>query len=118
MRLAILGAGAWGAALAGSLSDQHAVRLWARDPQRAADITASRRNPYLPDVPVPAAVDVTSDMAVALAGAELALVTSPIAGLRATLGQVRAAAQGVPVVWGCKGFEQASGRLPHEVAAE
>jgi glycerol-3-phosphate dehydrogenase (NAD(P)+) len=118
MRIAILGAGAWGAALASSLADQHAVRLWARDPQRAAAIAASRRSPYLPDVPVPAAVDVTSDMAAALAGAELALVTSPTAGLRATLGQMRTAAQGVPVVWGCKGFEQASGRLPHEVAAE
>ncbi len=79
---------------------------------------ASRRSPYLADVPIPAAVEVTADAAVALAGAELALVTAPIAGLRDALAQVRKAAAGLPVVWGCKGFEQATGCLPHEVAAE
>ncbi len=118
MRIAILGAGAWGAALATALCGHHVVRLWARDPRRAADIAASRRSPYLEDVPIPVGVETTSDMATALADAELAVVTTPTAGLRATLGQVRTAAQGVPVVWGCKGFEQASGRLPHEVAGE
>jgi len=53
----------------------------------------------------------------ALAGADLALVTAPIAGLRDTLVHVRDFAEGVPVVWGCKGFEKTSGLLPHEVAA-
>lgn len=118
MRIAILGAGAWGAALARSLSDAHAVRLWARDPVRAADMAARRVNPYLPDVPIPEVVEVTADAAMALAGAELALVTAPTAGLRDALIQLRRSAGSVPVVWGCKGFEQASGRLPHEVAAE
>lgn len=118
MRIAILGAGAWGVALACSLSGQHVVRLWARDPVRAADIAVRRRSPYLSDIVIPDGVAVTSDAATALAGAELALVTAPTAGLRDTLVQVRKAAHGVPVVWGCKGFERASGRLPHEVAAD
>lgn len=118
MKIAILGAGAWGAALAISLSGSHVVRLWARNPDRAAEIAAKRRAPHLADVPIPVAVEVTADLATALAGAELALVTTPTAGLRDMLGLVRKTAEGVPVVWGCKGFEQASGRLPHEVAEE
>jgi len=117
MNIAILGAGAWGAALAVSLSAQHVVRLWARDPDRAAEMAAGRCTPYLADVRIPDAVEVTADAATALAGADLALVTAPIAGLRETLAHVRRLAQGVPVIWGCKGLENTSGHLPHEVAA-
>jgi len=118
MKIAILGAGAWGAALAISLTGQHRVRLWARDPDRAAEIAATRRSRYLPDVPIPEVVAVTADAAAALDGAELALVTTPTAGLRQTLVEVRKLAAAVPVVWGCKGFEAAGGRLPHEVAVD
>jgi len=118
MRVAILGAGAWGAALAVSLCGQHGVRLWARDPARAADMASRRLSPYLDAVPIPDPVEITADARTALAGADLALLTVPVAGLREALGRVRAAAPAIPVVWGCKGFEQASGRLPHEVAAE
>jgi glycerol-3-phosphate dehydrogenase (NAD(P)+) len=118
MRIAILGAGAWGTSLAISLCSQHAVRLWARDPFRAADLASRRLSPYLAGIPIPDAVAITADAAAALAGADLALLTVPVAGLREALGRVRAAAPATPVVWGCKGFEQTSGLLPHEVAAE
>lgn len=118
MKIAILGAGAWGAALAVSLCGQHRVRLWARDSAQAAEISATRRGRYLPEVSIPHTVDVTADAAAALDGAELALVTAPTAGLRQALGEVRKAAGGIPVVWGCKGFEEAGGRLPHEVALD
>jgi glycerol-3-phosphate dehydrogenase (NAD(P)+) len=118
MNIAILGAGAWGAALTVPLSKQHDVRLWARDPSQAAEMAASRRTAYLADISIPDTVKVTADAATALAGAELALVTAPTAGLRDTLVLVRSAAQGIPVVWGCKGFERASGCLPHEVATD
>jgi glycerol-3-phosphate dehydrogenase (NAD(P)+) len=118
MKIAVLGAGAWGTALACSLSGPHVVRLWARDPQRAAAMKAGGRSPYLPDVPIPDAVDLTADASAALEGADLVLVTTPAAGLRDALARVRAAAIDSPVVWGCKGFEPASGRLLHEVAAE
>jgi glycerol-3-phosphate dehydrogenase (NAD(P)+) len=118
MKIAVLGAGAWGTALASALSAQHGVRLWARDPQRAAEMKARRRSAYLPDVPLPEVVEITADAAAALEGADLVLVTTPAAGLRDALARVRASAAGVPVVWGCKGFEQTSGLLLHEVAAE
>ena len=60
----------------------------------------------------------TAEFAVALAQADLALVATPTSGLREVLERIRAAGFGGPVVWACKGFEQASGKLPHQVAAE
>jgi glycerol-3-phosphate dehydrogenase (NAD(P)+) len=118
MSLAILGAGAWGTALAVALGEAHDVRLWDRDPARAGDVAARRRTRYLPDVVLPAAVQVTGDLAAALAGAELAIVATPTAGLRATLERMRDGGARVSVVFACKGFEQATGKLAHEVAAE
>lgn len=119
MKIAILGAGAWGTALACAFSSRHVVRLWARDPQRAADMGARRRSPYLAEVPIPGVVEVTADAPAVLEGAELIVVTTPTAGLRDALSRVRACSRDeTPVIWGCKGFEEATGRLPHEVAAE
>ncbi len=51
----------------------------------------------------------------ALEGASLALVATPVAGLRATLNALRAARADLPVVWLCKGLEQGSGLLPHQI---
>ena len=119
MKIAILGAGAWGSALAIALCARHDVTLWSRDPALAEAIAAAHRNArYLPEAPVPDGVAVTAELGGALAGRDLALVAAPTAGLRAVLERVRAAGFAGPVVWACKGFEQESGRLPHEIAAE
>ncbi len=119
MKIAILGAGAWGTALAVSLSGRHAVTLWARDAGQAADIEASRCNArYLPQITLPHVVAVTANFAQAIEGAELALIATPSAALRETLKAVRRAAPGLPVVWACKGFEPSSARLLHEIADE
>ncbi len=117
MNIAILGAGAWGTALAVSLAGRHRVALWARDAALASAIDSGRRNPrYLPEVPVPDAVTVTGELSSALAGSELALIATPTSGLREVLERVRE--PDPPVVWACKGLEQASGKLPHQVVAE
>ena len=119
MNIAILGAGAWGTALAIALSARHAVRLWARDPVQARALDGSRCNArYLPEVALPAPVGVTGSLEHALEGARLALVVTPTAGLRETLTALRRVRPGLPVVWACKGFERSSARLPHEIAAE
>jgi glycerol-3-phosphate dehydrogenase (NAD(P)+) len=119
MNIAILGAGAWGTALAIALSARHAVRLWARDPVQARALDESRCNArYLPEVALPAPVDVTGSLEHALEGAGLALVVTPTAGLRETLTVLRGTRPGLPVVWACKGFERSSAQLPHEIAAE
>jgi len=112
--LAVLGAGAWGTAIASALCARQRVTLWARDPAQAAAIDAQRRNArYLPEVELPRNLLVTQDAGAALAGADLVLVATPVAGMREVLARIPA----IPFVWLCKGFEQESGALPHEIAA-
>ena len=119
MKIAVLGSGAWGSALAISLSEKHEPTLWARDDGLASEIAAKRSNArYLPGISIPDRVAITAEFGVALRRADLVLVATPTAGLREVLERVRAAKFEGPVLWACKGFEQASGKLPHEVAAE
>lgn len=119
MKIAILGAGAWGSGLAVALSERHRVTLWARDRALASAIAAERCNArYLPGIAIPDRVAVTSELTAAFAHQDLVLVATPTAGLRGVLERIRAAEFEAPVVWVCKGFEQASAKLPHEVAGE
>jgi len=117
MKIAVLGAGAWGSALAIALGARNEISLWARDSAQARALAASRRSTYLPEVDLPAKVLVTDDFASAVAGAELALVATPTSGLRETASRVRDAG-GLPLVWACKGFEAATAKLPHQIVAE
>ncbi len=86
---AVLGAGAWGTALAKVLADAgNDVRLWARRPELAAEINATHRNPtYLGDAELPATIRATSDPAEALADACTVLLAVPAQTLRANLEQ-------------------------------
>jgi glycerol-3-phosphate dehydrogenase (NAD(P)+) len=114
-RVAVLGAGAWGTAIAAVLASRLEVALWARDAAQAATIARTRRNErYLPGVEIPEAVLVTSRLEEALSKRELILAATPVSGLREILAKVPAAST---VAWLCKGFEEGSGALPHEIAA-
>ena len=114
MKLAVLGAGAWGTAISVVLAARLEVTLWARDAAQAKSIAGTRRNArYLPGCELPAAVKVSGDLAEATRNAELVLAATPVAGLRDVLKQLR----GASVVWLCKGFEEGSGELPHQIAA-
>jgi glycerol-3-phosphate dehydrogenase (NAD(P)+) len=114
--LAVLGAGAWGTALAVALSGRHRVALWARDPAQSKGLAAERRNArYLPEIVLPQALRVESSFDKALSGAELLIAATPVAGLRELLGKLKGGT--VPLVWLCKGFEQDSAALPHEIVA-
>ena len=114
--LAVLGAGAWGTALAAALANRHRVVLWARDPAQSKALGAERRNArYLPEIALPEALRVESDFDQALSGAELLVVATPVAGLRDLLGKLKGGT--VPLLWLCKGFEQDSAALPHEIVA-
>ena len=118
MNLAILGAGAWGTALAVSLAAKHRVTLWARSAALASAIEASRRNTrYLPEIPLPNSVTVTDEFS-STKQKDAVLVATPTSGLRDVLERMRASRPEQPVIWACKGFEKASGKLPHQVAAE
>ncbi len=118
MNIAILGAGAWGTALAIALSRQHAVSLWARDAGQAPAMGDRRRNErYLPECPIPDAVAIHSDLKAAVSGADLLIVATPAAALRDVATKLAALSNGAPIVCACKGFEPESARLPHEVLA-
>ena len=133
-RITLIGAGAWGTALALAacrVAPTHAtsatsaprtqVRLHVRDAQQAERMRSTRENArYLPGLALPPELELLSGpLSEAVAGAQaqdLFIVATPMAGLRSTL----AALAQVPssVAWLCKGFEAQSGRMPHEVQAE
>lgn len=119
MKISVLGAGAWGTALAIQAANAgHQVRLWGRDAAAVAQMRASRRNAaYLPGSELPAALALTADRAEAIAHAHggLAIVATPMSGLRETLAALPPAQR---VLWLCKGFEAGTGRLGHEIARE
>ncbi len=117
-KVAVLGAGAWGTALALQALRAGAVTtLWARDPARAAAMRAAGENArYLPGQALPAALGITADLAAALDGAALALLVVPAQHLRPVLAALPAKAP--PLLVCAKGVERASLLLPLEVCAE
>ena len=123
MKVAVLGAGAWGTALAGHLAVRHDTVLWAREPALIAELAASQENTrYLPGVALPAGLRYEADLGEALshglADDALCVVATPVAGLRGLFQAMRDAGK-VPahVVWLCKGFEADTQLLPHQVVA-
>jgi glycerol-3-phosphate dehydrogenase (NAD(P)+) len=117
MHIAILGAGAWGTALAIHFSRTHQVTLWTRQIQHANALRQQRVNSrYLPDIPLPASIRIEANLNQALSHTDLALVATPMAGLRPTLQVLTQSAYTAPVVWACKGLEQETMLLPHAVA--
>ena len=104
--IAVLGAGAWGTALATHLARRDDVRVtvWARDGRQAHDMAANRVNArYLPDVRLPEALAVTADLA-SLAEASVLLAATPAEALPALVESLAAVGARAPLVWLSKGF--------------
>lgn len=119
MKLAILGAGAWGTALAIAFAQQHSLTLWSREADVAADLQHTRENKrFFPGYRLPESVRVVEDFASALSDAEVVLIATPMAGLRPTLEALRELSCTLPLLWVCKGFEAGSGLLAHQVVRE
>jgi len=119
MKIAVLGAGAWGTAIGINLAARHEVTLWVRDAAQSSAIRAARCNQrYLPGFALPDELDITEDFSAAINGCALVLLAVPTGGLRETLRRLKAARSAVPVIWLCKGFEKEHARLPHQVCAE
>ena len=125
-KVAILGAGAWGTAVALALAARHEVRLWGRDGAAMAAMAAARENSaYLPGFAFPPGLRVEAGLDAALAhvraqagaAAPLLIAACPVAGLRPLLEQLKPQAID-HIVWLCKGFEGGTGLLPHQVVRE
>ena len=116
--IVVLGAGAWGTALAVAAAARQPVLLWARDAQQAAEMAATRCNlRYLPEVVLPASLRISADPddAFAVAAQGLAVIGTPMSGLR---DQLLALPPGARALWLCKGFDSQSGALGHEMAQD
>ena len=121
-RITILGAGAWGSALAIALAERNHVLLWGRNRDLMQQIAAQRENVrYLPGIALPPALVIDADFEAALAHATgpgaLLIVACPVAGLRPLLLQLKSHPI-ANLVWLCKGFENGTGLLPHQVVAD
>jgi len=119
--IAVLGAGSWGTALAIQFARVGCLtRLWGRDPAHMAVLARDRRNArYLPDARFPDTLEVTADLGAALRGTRDVLIAVPSHAFRALLNALQPLlAPGQRVAWATKGFELASGKLPHQIARE
>lgn len=119
-RVAVLGGGAWGTALAMQMRRaEHDVRLWARDSEMVAAIRRGENPRYLPGVQVDAGIEATADSGKALDGVDCVLVVTPAQALRDVLGTVAGQVPpGAPLVLCAKGIEHETGLLLSQIAAE
>lgn len=118
MNITVIGAGAWGSALAIHFAQHgNAVSLWARNAEQVAVMQADRENRrYLPGFLFPESLQAEPDLAIALADAELVIMATSVAGLRESAEKMRAyGKETTPVLAACKGFEQDSGLLNFQV---
>ena len=119
--IAVLGAGSWGTALAIQLARSgRATRLWGRDAQQLRAMTDERvNNRYLPGASFPESLTIVRDIPGALHGALDVLVAVPSHSFRSLLMEIAPLLEPVTrVAWATKGFELATGKLPHQVARE
>ena len=118
-KITVLGAGAWGTALAMHISQTHQVSLWARNAGHVSGMRKSRANPlYLGDFKFNDNLQVEDNLAAAINGADLILSVVPTAGFRNILKEIKALKSTQPIIWAHKGLEPETAKLPHEVALE
>ena len=90
MKITLLGAGAWGTALAIAFAGKHAVTLWSRETDVAEDLRLNRENHrFFPGYRLPDAVVVSTDFAAAVVDAELLVVATPRSSARRALASTR-----------------------------
>ena len=119
--MTVIGAGSWGTALAILLAREgHATQLWGRDGAQLDAMRRTRRNMrYLPEAAFPEELQIAVDLPKALEVSRDVLIAVPSHAFRATLEGIR---RHLPphtrIAWATKGFELATGLLPHQVFRE
>ncbi len=119
-RVAVIGAGSWGTAVAALAASNASTVLWARRPELAAQISEAHENgDYLAGLPLPASLEATGDVNAATRGADVAVMGVPSHGFRAVLEELRPSlGDGVPIVSLSKGIEQDTQLRMTEVIAQ
>ncbi len=123
MKVTLLGAGAWGTAMAAQAArylEGSDVCLWSRSQQQLLEIQKGGENSiYLPGIKLPKTLQYESDFTRAvkrLSAKDLLVIATPMSGLSETIAQVlKIAEQPLNIIWLCKGLEPATALLPHQV---
>lgn len=123
MKVTLLGAGAWGTAMAAQAArhlPKGSVTLWARSPEHVNAMLAAHQNQrYLPDITLPTELQLESSLEKAIAGlqaGDMVVIATPMSGLADAVTRVLHSAQHpLNVVWLCKGLEPVTALLPHQV---
>lgn len=124
MNINLLGAGAWGTALAILFARSgHKVRLWCRNLELSQQMQRQRlNNKFLPNFMLPENIEITADFNALFADnfADLILIATPTSALRNNLTLIKNKISGkqIPILWACKGFETQSSLLPHQIVGE
>ncbi|WP_455220564.1 NAD(P)H-dependent glycerol-3-phosphate dehydrogenase [Kaarinaea lacus] len=119
--IAVLGAGSWGTAIAISLTrNGKPAILWGRDEEQIALLDAERCNRrYLPDVPLPERLELSSDLHQTINDARDVIVVVPSHAFRSILKSIQPFLRDDQrIAWATKGFESGSGKLLHEVVQD
>jgi len=120
-RVSVVGAGAWGTAIACQVARQgHDAVLWGLESEVADEINQQRRNSvYLPEAPLPEGIRATDDLVAAVAGADVVVLVPPSKHLRAVASQLRGTlTRNTRIVVASKGIEESSLQMMSEVLAE
>lgn len=127
LRTLVIGAGSWGTALATGATTNSNTLLWCRHQEQADFINIHHHNPrYLSDCPLPHSLQATSSISTAITHLQAApdnafiILGLPMKAMRECVSSwfvllKKANLTHIPIVWTCKGFEQTTGKLPHEV---
>ena len=120
MKVAVIGSGSWGTAVAAMVATQAPTTLWARRPELAAEISQRRENPdYLPGATLPEGLAVTADLISAIDDADVIVTAVPSHGLRQVLETASDhIAPGAAIVSLSKGVERGTMLRMTEVAAD
>ncbi|MEI7428873.1 MAG: NAD(P)H-dependent glycerol-3-phosphate dehydrogenase [Betaproteobacteria bacterium] len=119
MNLTIVGAGAWGTALAISFSSRHRVTLWTRELDVTQAMISERENTrFFPGHRLPDELTIGTDFEASVASADLVVLATPLIGFRPTLQRLKGTLPVKPLIWVCKGLEAETAKLPHQIVAE
>ncbi|TLS35931.1 NAD(P)H-dependent glycerol-3-phosphate dehydrogenase [Pseudalkalibacillus caeni] len=120
-KIAVIGAGSWGTALAIVLADnQHSVKLWARRKEQADEINITHTNKrYLPEIELPETIIATDSLGESLEGAETVLLVTPTKAMRDVLPEIASKlTKPVTIVHASKGIEPDTLKRISEVIKE
>ena len=113
MKVSVLGAGAWGTALAIHIAKKHDVVLWSRDSSHVSGMKKSRTNPlYLGDFIFPENLSVENNLELAIKSSEILLSVVPTSAFRSILKDIYRVNKKIPVIWANKGLEKGTAMLP------